>query len=400
MISTILDAGGDVVNVHVGLPQTIIVMVSLATAMVFGLAVLRRPSSATTAWGIAFGIGLLATYVWAAAEQAGLGPLRALASGLMLAFEPLVWLGLRLFAGRRVPWFEAGAFVIMVPTALALSAATEAFSLVFSLAFACGGVFAGLIAIDLARLRIPSRDVTLPLLLVSGAFAIAAALNLAWRVIGPVADAGEQISVLREVNGVGTMVTSVCAAVTILLLVRSDTSGGLGGDAGPHGSALHRGEDALRERFARIRARHDASWSLLDVRLDDPGDLREASGQSDFAAIVQRFRTAVVEALPPSADIVRGDGTQLLALVPGNERTVEHHVRTALERVSSVDEQDELSVIRVSASIGWATVLESDFDLDTLTALAATRADNARSQGGDRWESGGQSTVTTTITIA
>ena len=85
-------------TVHTGLAQSLVVLVSLTTVLVFGLAVLRRPSPATTLWGVAFGVGLFATYVWVAADQTGHASVRALAAGLMLTFEPLVWSGLRLFA--------------------------------------------------------------------------------------------------------------------------------------------------------------------------------------------------------------------------------------------------------------------------------------------------------------
>jgi GGDEF domain-containing protein len=375
---SIITAAGTA-NVHVGLSQSLVVVVTLATVLVFGLAVLRRPSPATTMWGVAFGVGLFATYVWVAADESGNASVRALAAGLMLAFEPLVWSGLRLFAGRRVRWIETLAFVAAVPPALALAAERDAFSLVLSIAFALAGVFAALIAVELVRMQGPSRDITLPLLLVSAAFVVIAALNLFWQLFVPHPVSAEQVSLLRDLNGMGTLVTSCCAAVTIVLLVRSE-SPGLGERVCRDSTA------ALRERVGRIRAHDDARWSLLDVRLDDRADLREASGQSDFAEILSRFHTRVRAALPPAADITGWDDSRLLVLLPGSEESARHHLRQLLDRVSEVDEQHDRTAIRVSVSVGWATVREADFDFDSMVTLAAERAERARERGGDRWE--------------
>ncbi|MEV7631591.1 GGDEF domain-containing protein [Microbacterium sp. NPDC089318] len=377
-IITAADAA-DAATVHVGLSQSLVALVTLATVLVYGLAILRRPSPATTLWGVAFGVGLFATYVWVAADQTGNASVRALAAGLMLTFEPLVWSGLRLFAGRRVRWVETLGFVAVVPPALALSAEQESFSLVLSIAFALAGVFAASIAVELARMQAPSRDITLPLLLVSAAFVVIAALNLFWQLFAPHPVSAEQVSILRDVNGMGTLVTSYCAAVTIVLLVRSESQG-----VGEQ--ACRDSTGSLRDRVARIREHDDPSWSLLDVRLDDRADLREASGQSDFAEILRRFHSRVRAALPPSADITGWDDSRLLVLLPGSEESAGHQLRQLLDRISAVDKQDDRAAIRVSVSVGWATVREARFDFDAMVTLAAERAEIARERGGDRWE--------------
>jgi GGDEF domain-containing protein len=366
-------------TVHTGLAQSLVVLVSLTTVLVFGLAVLRRPSPATTLWGVAFGVGLFATYVWVAADQTGHASVRALAAGLMLTFEPLVWSGLRLFAGRRMRWVETLAFVAVVPPSLALTAERDSFSLVLSIAFALAGVFAALIAVELVRLQAPSRDITLPLLLVSAAFVVIAALNLFWQLFVPHPASAEQVEILRNVNGMGTLVTSYCAAVTIVLLVRSESPG-------PAEQVCRDSTVSLRERVARIREHDDPRWALLDVRLDDRADLREASGASDFAEILRRFHSRVRAALPPSADITGWDDGRLLVLLPGSEESVGHHLRQLLDRVSVVDERDDRTAIRVSVSVGWATVHEARFDFDEIVTLAAERAELARERGGDCWE--------------
>ena len=373
-------AAAAVVDVHAGLSQSLVVLVTVATALVFGLVVLRRPSAATSAWGIAFGLGLLATYTWVTADFTGMVSLRAFASGLMLSFEPLVWLGLRWFAGRRTGWIGVAVFAVVVPSALAVSAGTAWFAFVFSATFAAAGVYAALIVRELARLQVASRDITLPLMLASAAFVVVAFLNAIWQLMGAGMPSEQQFTMLRQVNGMGTLITSYCAAVTILLLVRADPA------HRARGLSSAAATSAMRERMDRIREHADDQWSMLDVRLDDPADLREASGQSDFAAIIERFHLHVREALPPAADIVRRDDTQLVVLLPGSDEAVEHHLRTLLNQVAIIDDHDPRAAIRVSASVGWARVRDGQFDFDALLSLAASRAERARDRGGDRWE--------------
>lgn len=138
-----------------------------------------------------------------------------------------------------------------------------------------------------------------------------------------------------------------------------------------------------------MRAQQEAAWSLLDVRLDGIVDLRESTAPSDFALMLKRFTARAVAALPPSADVAPIDDGRLLALVPGSEEAVTHHLRNLLGRVSAMDEREDASAIRISASVGWATILEARFDYDKLLALADERAQRAVGLGGDRWERSG-----------
>lgn len=387
---TVIENAVSLTSLNVDVSQALVLVMTLCTAIIFGMAVLRRPSRATVVWGLAFGLGLLGSYVWVAAIQIDLPQLRALAVGLMLCFEPLIWMGLRLFAGRKTNWAPVVMFVALVPVVLALTADTEAFATFFRVCFAATGVFACLIALDLARLRTVSRDVVIPLLLGSGALAIVAVLNVVWNLVAPSIDPALRILVLRDVNGLGSVVINLCALVTILLLVRSDHEVATG-------KQFTADDTVIRMRVGRVRDQQETAWSLLDVRLDDTADLREASSQADFGAILERFQADVMEALPPAADIVPMSDRRILALLNGSEQAIEHYVRTVLDRVSSVDVRENPGAVRMSASIGWAAVLEARFDYDSLVELAGERAERAAFEGGDRWERARRGTVTMAI---
>ncbi|MFJ4044479.1 hypothetical protein ACIPV2_01910 [Microbacterium sp. NPDC089987] len=374
-----------IAGLHAGLPQALVAVVTICAAAVIGLVVLHRPDRAAITWAAAFGLGLVGTYAWVTAVELELPAMRALASGLMLCAEPLIWLGVRLYAGRRSSWQAAVMFVALVPITLALTAESEVFAVFFRICFAGAGVFAGLIAFELLRLKNVPRDILLPLMLASGGFAITAALNVLWTLSTPQLSGEDQIAVLRDFNVIGTLITSVAATLTILLLARVQPPNSASTSANP--------DAVIRGRVERVRAHQEAAWSLLDVRLDGLVDLRESTASSDFALIVKRFTGRVVAALPPSADVAPIDDGRLLALVPGSEEAVTHHLRNLLGRVSSTDERLDPSAIRTSASVGWATVLEARFDYDTLVELADERAQRAVGLGGDRWERNGRVTA-------
>lgn len=370
------------VGITVNPSATLIALVSLATAVVFGLALLPRPSRATVTWSTGFGIAMIATYVWVAATQFDSPELRALSSGLIVCFEPLLWVGVRLYAGKRPLWPIAVLFVLAAPTALVLSSATDLYSTVFRCVFSGAAVFAGLSAWELFRLRIRARDVILPLALISSAFVVVAVFGIVAAIAGIGSAPGDELSMLRDINGVGIQLTSVCAAITIVLLVRTE--------AEPQGqaraSAEHDGQDGLRIRLDRARRRGETDWSLFDIRLDDPADLLEASGAVVFASIVDAFHLHVRDALPAATDVVRVSDAQALALIQGGDEAAQHHLRGLLEQVSTIEDAGPRASVRVSASVGWAGALAADYDPDTMVRAAAAAAATARERGGDRWE--------------
>ncbi len=361
---------------------TLIALVTLATAVVFGLALLPRPSRATVTWSAGFGVAMIATYLWVAATQFDSPELRAMSSGLIVCFEPLLWVGLRFYAGKRPLWGAAMLFIVAAPTALVLSSNTDAYPTVFRAVFSGAAVFAGLSAWELFRLRIRVRDVIMPLALISSAFVVVAVFGVIAAIAGVGSAPGDELSMLRDINGVGIQLTSVCAAITIVLLVR--------GEALLHGRlspvAEQDGRDALRARLARAGHQGESGWALFDIRLDDPADLLQASGAVVFASIVDAFYQHVRDALPAAADLVRVSDAQALALIQGGDEAVRHRLRVLLERVSTIEDAGPRASVRVSASVGWAWAVTADYDLDGMSRAAAAAAELARDRGGDRWE--------------
>ncbi|WP_295013240.1 hypothetical protein [uncultured Microbacterium sp.] len=369
------------VGISVNPSVILVALVTLSTAIVFGLALLPRPSRATITWSAAFGIAMIATYVWVAAMQFDSAPLRAISSGLLVCFEPLLWLGVRFYAGKRPPWLAALAFPMFAPTVLVLFSGSEEYATVFRVVFTAAAVYAGLAAWELFRLRLTTHDVVLPLALVSCAFVVVAVVGLVAGVARIGSAPGDELSMLRDINGVGTVLTSQCASITIVLLAR--------GESLLRTNLVRADQDEfgeLRARLRRARGRQENSWSLLDVRLDDPSDLHDASGPAVYAGVVAAFQEHVRQALPASADMIWLAGERAIALLPGSEEAVRHHLRELLAHVSRIDERGTESAVRVSASIGWASVVSTGFDLDALRLDAAAGAEAARERGGDRWE--------------
>ncbi len=373
----IVPAAHDAISVDTSTSLVAVAIVTLVTALVFGLGTLARPSRATITWGIAFGLGLLGTYIWVAALQMDSAPLQAAASGLILCFEPIVWLGLRMHLGRRAPWWPVIAFAIVVPVVLAATAGTASFHHVFRAVFLVGGVCAALIAYDLFRSLSPRRDIRLPLALASCAFAIVAVIGaVAALFASPLGLAG-QLDVLREVNSVGTLITSICAAFTIILLVRADA---------PLVDTASLGAVRARRRLLKARAQGDQAWSILDVRLDDTHDLRESTTGVGFGLMVDRFHDDILEALPAAADADRVADDRCIVIMHGSEESVQHHMRAMLRRISTIEERGASAGIRLSASVGWAGAEIVGHDYDALVDAAAAAAVQARDKGGDRWE--------------
>lgn len=363
--------------ISIDLSTSLAAVVTLVTVIVIGLATLARPSPASVAWGVAFGLGMLGTYVWVAALQLEARPLQAVASGLMLCFEPTVWLGLRMHFGKRPIWWPVIAFMVIAPSLLGVTAGSAVFQTSFRIVFLMGGVFAAMIALELFRSKGPHRDITLPLALVSCALTVVAVVGAVAALFGGGVDVDTQLDLLRDVNGIGTLLTSVCGAFTLVLLVRAD---GLAKSTAP--------DDCIRarRRLGKAQAQGDQAWSILDIHLDDPADLREASTGAGYGVLVDRFHDDIMDALPASADADRVADDRSIVIIRGSEEAVQHHVRTLLKKISTVGDDGSLASMRLSASVGWAGVSIVGYDYDDLVAAAAQAALRAREQGGDRWE--------------
>lgn len=363
-------------TISIDVTTSMVAIVTVITVLVFGLVTLARPSRATITWAAAFALGMLGTYLWVGAHNADQPALRAAASGLLIGFEPLIWLGLRLHRGVRTRAWPVLTFVVVAPALLAATAGAPPFQVVFRVVFLAGGVFAALIVRELLLARQVPRDVTMPLLLASCGFVVIAVAGAASTLIGGGPSPAAQLGLLRGVNAVGTIVTCACAAFTLALMVRG----------GAEGAATGADEEAMRGRLRRARRAKDESWSLLDIRLDDPADLREAFAGSEYGRIIARFHEDVEDELPPAADVERVADGHVLVLLAGSPEAIQHHLKALLARISDVHPEVPGHGIRVSASVGWAPTAVCGYDFDDLVATAAVAAAEARAAGGDRWK--------------
>lgn len=364
------------VPVSVDVTTSMVAVVTVLTAVVIGLATLARPSRATVVWGVAFGIGMLGAYLWLAGHHTGAPVLRAASSALVVIFVPLIWIGVRMHFGRTAPWLPVIVSLIAVPTALVLTAGTRWYLPVFHAVFLGMAVFAALLAWELLRGQPPARDIVMPLALAACGFVVVAVVSGASALVSGGVSTEEQLSALRGMNAVGTIVVSTCAAFTLVLLVRVENR--TPGDAGA--------AERARRRLRTAEAQNDSAWSILDVRLDDPADLREASSSAGFRRITERFHADLLESLPATADAERIGDDRAIVLIHGSDEAVRFHLRALLSRISVIDRDAPVSGIRSSASIGWATASTAGFDYDVLVAAASAAAVRAREAGGDQWK--------------
>lgn len=370
--------------INTGASVSFAVLSILSTGLVVALGFLARPSRATALWSFAFTLTTIASFGWVAAEAVGSVPLRAAASGALLGASTFVWVGLRAWRGAtRIHWVPALAYCVASPAVLAATATSSHYALIFRLDFAVAAVVAVLIIVELVRLGADRRDEALPLALASGgyvAFSIIALIDGGVQLAqtGTVASSADALGFVRDLNSLGSLVYVVCTLVTVLLLTRTTPA--------PAGRSIASSfTEVANDRLERARAAGDRWWSVLDIRLDDPDDLRDASNSIAFAAITEGFARDVRAALPADADIdARGD-TRFVALLPRSEGAVRQVVSRLLARVAATDAEQPTGV-RLSASIGWAGADAVGHDLDDLLAAAAACVTEAQRRGGDRWE--------------
>jgi GGDEF domain-containing protein len=354
---------------------------SLAMILFIGLGFLPRPSRATALWSAAFAISTIGAYVWLVQNYVYPEELRALGSALVVGPMPLLWSGVRAYRGQRRVYLPVSILVLVASPALLLTAvALDFYVLAFRLVFVGMSVFAALIVVELVRLGPQMRDEAIPLLAVSGAYVVFAAIatiNGVLQVVdGPLT--GDSLEFTRNLNMVGANVYIMCALVTTLLLTTrtADTA------SSPHGGFEH----TARTRLSRARAAEDEWWALLDIRLDDPDEIRLASSTAAFNAVCERFAEDVDAVLPPDADIERLTPTRFVTLVPRSQGGVRELLSELLQRVTKNEEPSNSLPVRPTASVGWAPVSAVGYEYDALVAAASEAAVRAAQKGGDRWE--------------
>lgn len=360
--------------------STIMVALStLCTAVMIGLGFLQRPSREAAIWSSGFIAAMAATYVQASADIIDNLWLDALSDGLMLLALSMVWVGVRARRGRRIILLPAMiALAVVMIVAVALSSGTVAEDVVGTAELVIFAVISGATAIELVGVRNAPRAVVVPLALSSGLVAVFSLVWLCTDVVGDRIRILDSIPPTEDFTPVVMAITLVTALTTLLLLARAENPSAVTVPVAGF-------RTIARDRLTRAERFDDAWWSLLDVRLDDPIALREASSALAYSRVLERFVSDVSAVFPAEADLDRVEPSRVLVLLPRHEAAVRPLLRALLERVATVS-TDQSIAVRLSASIGWASVSRVGYDLDDLIAAAAAAADEAQLSGGDRWE--------------
>jgi len=364
-----------------GLMTASVALSTLCTILYIGLGFLPRPSRPAAIWSLGFIGFMLATYVAVAADVVGSLSLRAVSSGLMLGMIGVIWVGLRVQRTHRSgSWIPVLAFLVAAPSLLWLASTTDAYLTMVRVTFAAAGVFALLVVTELVRLGRLVRDEILPLAFICAAYVVLGVISLVQEVLRLFAGTPEasQLESTRELNTLGSLLFVVAAATTLLLMTRQSATPAEGAGAGSF-------PVVARDRLSRAEAAGDRWWSVIVIRLDDPEVLREASSTNAFDAIARRFAAVVRASLPAEADLDRRGSTEIVALLPRPDGVVRQVITRVLADVASMESESQLAV-RMSASVGWASVDEVGYDLDVLIAVAKDAATSAAAEGGDRWE--------------
>jgi len=368
---------------HIDVTIVLVAIATTCTIMMIGLGFLPFPGRAASIWSAGFALAMLSCYLLVAADQIGSEPLRGAAHGPILCAAAYTWVGLRARRGREP--------IMLIPTivvfsaftiALGLAAETPAYGPLFRLAFFMAAVTGGLTAWELLRLRKAEREMALPLLVVSFGFvglAVVVAVDGVMRLArGAIGQTESDMRDLYDINELVALLYFVCALVTLLYLVRR-------GAPKPEHQQTVDFFSIARDRLSRAKKADDRWWSLIDVRLDDPTELLEASSGRAFQRISARFVSDIRDVMPPEADVHVVSPTQVLVLLPRPDTAVRGYLSRLLEQIGTLTDQSSVP-IRLSASIGVAAAPLADYDLDKLCAAAADAAAHAQVSGGDRWE--------------
>lgn len=352
-----------------------LVISAVCAALMIGVGFLARPGRATVIWSTVFVIYLAAAVGAVVATQTDAKQLWLASMGVLFGTPALVWAGLRAYRGepRTYAWI-GGIVMVAAVVFLELGAGTPGFHLTGRVLFFLSALFNIAVIRELLRRPFSGRGVAMPLILVSGAWIVLAAIGVAAGAL----NIQSNYSLLTQSNSLALVVYQICALVTLLFLSR-------GAAAASTATGVDRFEAVARDRLSRAEAADEHTWILLDVRLDDAQDLKDAIGESGYAQVSTRFHAAVRSAFPADADIGAIDDSQTIVLIARTSSTVRSGIRQLMDELVA-SARDTADVLHVSASVGWADVTTSGYDLDALRAAAADHAVAAIAEGGGRWK--------------
>lgn len=354
---------------------------TLGTILFVGLAFLARPRRSTLLWSLTFMGIMVSCFGYLAASAAESEELRRGALGLLMGAPILLWSGLR--AHRKVPtyaWISAVVAAVSIVALLAVGD-SEWFGLAYRVVLFVSSIFGALFLLEWRRIPERSERLLWPVVISSAVYALTGVTVLIGALFTPLATA-EALASTRIFNSIGMLVYMVCVLVSLVPLV---TPGARAIESDAPQSEWGRFVGTARERLDRAEARGAATWSLLRIELDDAEDLQAAGGPSIFGRLIRDIQARVVAVFPTDADIAVAPDNAVIVLVSRPEMVIRELVREVLGRIAVRDPAAPITVT-TSASIGWASVARSGYDLDALLAATAEAAASARAQGGDRWQ--------------
>ncbi|MDX2377992.1 hypothetical protein M4I32_14435 [Microbacterium sp. LRZ72] len=364
---------------HVGLTQ--MAVTTTCAVLVIGLGFTSRPSREYLLWSFGFLLALLSSYATLTASMTGDAErLRVFGLGLLLGVPALFWSGLRAQRTVRAHAWAGPVLAIALGTLLAAAAESWTYPIAFRTAFLVAGCFAGLCAYELSQGRRRHSRFATPMFVVSLAFLGIAIVSFVAGVVLLVLGLQDDMAATRALNSLGVIVYTMCTTVTILTLSNDRRSAGAIVSDPRAGAVFH---TVASDRLSRARERDERAWSLVELRLDDIDDVREAAGEVGFRAIQARLIAAFGEAFPAVTDIGDvGDGI-LRALVPESPSAVRRRLHGFLDEISQTRRDLPLTV-RLTASAGVASPAENGFELDPLAAAAHQARLHAVFEGGNR----------------
>ncbi|GAA1666292.1 hypothetical protein [Microbacterium lacus] len=348
---------------------------TVCTALMIGLGFLARPQRSTVLWSTMFVVAMAGSFGALTSAALESRAFWLISMSLVLTVPFLLWSGLRAHRGARYSyaWVAAVVGVVLI-VIFVIGAGRPGFPIIGRVSMLLAATVNIVVLGELLRRPERGRGAAVPLLLATALWMLLSVVG----VIAAILNLTENYELLTQTNSVGLSIYMICALVSLLFFIRGDGTGAVVGD----GAAFR---VVAADRLARARAAEENTWTLLDIRLDDPVDLRGASGDGAFAGLSARFHELVRAAFPAEADVAAFSETRAVVLLARTETVVRSHVRRLMESLAVADTEAPV-MLQLSVSVGWADATRCAFDVDALLATAAAQADGAVAAGGDRWQ--------------
>ena len=348
---------------------------TVCTALMIGLGFLARPQRSTVLWSTMFAVAMAGAISALASAALESRVYWLVSMALTLTLPVIVWSGLRAHNGARrtFAWLApaVGAVVVVI---FVVGAGTPGFHVAGRVTMLIAASINVLVLQELFRRPERGRGSAVPLAFGSVLWMLLGVVG----VIASILNIQENYDLLTQTNSVGLAIYLICALVSLLFFARGDGMTAVSTNASAFLAVA-------ADRLLRGRAAREHTWTLLDIRLDDPDDLRAAAGETGYAGLSARFHDIVRTTFPAEADIAALTDTRAVVLLARTESAVRSLTRQLMERLATTDDEAPI-MLQLSVSIGWADAVTADYDLETMMTAASARAERAVADGGDRWQ--------------